>query len=81
LAGCPEAGFGQRLKSFRLAAGLVQRGLAREAGTTQQNITSYERDRNRPRPAALARRAEALGVPPAALEPPGPVPHRLPRPK
>jgi transcriptional regulator with XRE-family HTH domain len=74
LAGRPGASLGQRLKSFRLAAGLLQRELARETGMGQQRVWSYERDRNRPRPDALARLAKAL-------EPGGPVPVRLERPK
>jgi hypothetical protein len=44
-------------------------------------IRRYEEDTSRPRPAALARLVGALGVPPEALEPGAPVPHRLPRPK
>jgi transcriptional regulator with XRE-family HTH domain len=74
LAGHPDAGLGQRLKAFRLAAGLLQKELARKAGVREPTIAAYEQARFRPRPTALARLARALGVPPEALEPGGPVP-------
>jgi transcriptional regulator with XRE-family HTH domain len=78
LAGQPCVGLWQRLKSFRLAAGLLQTDLAREAGVKDEIIRRCERERSRPRPATRARLARALGVPAAALEPGGPVPRRLP---
>jgi hypothetical protein len=74
LAGHPAAGFGQRLKSLRLAAGLLQEALAHKARVRPEMIWRYEQGQFRPRPAALARLAWALGVPPEALEPDGPVP-------
>jgi transcriptional regulator with XRE-family HTH domain len=75
------ASFGQRLQAFRLAAGLRKIELARKAGVGHPAIGGYEQDRYRPRPANLIRLARALGVPPAALEPGGPVPRKLGRPK
>jgi transcriptional regulator with XRE-family HTH domain len=75
------AGFGQRLKSFRLAAGLLQIELSRKARVWQEMIQRYEQGRNRPRPTTIARLARALFVPPAALEPGGPVPLKVRRPK
>ena len=81
LARHPGAGLGQRLKAFRLAAGLLQQELAHKARVWQEMIRRYEQGRNRPRPAALARLARALGVPPAALEVGGPVPLKVRRPK
>ena len=81
LAGHCGAGFGQRVKSFRLAAGLLRKELAREARVRQEMIQRYEQGRNRPRPTTIARLARTLGVPPAALEPGGPVPLTLRGPK
>jgi transcriptional regulator with XRE-family HTH domain len=81
LARHPGAGLGQRLKSFRLAAGLLQKELSRKARAWGELIRSYEEDTCRPRPAALARLARALGVPPEALEVGGPVPLKVRRPK
>jgi DNA-binding transcriptional regulator YiaG len=81
LARHPGAGLGHRLKAFRLAAGLLQQELAHKARVWEEMIRRYEQGRNRPRPAALARLARALGVPPAALEVGGPVPLKVRRPK
>jgi transcriptional regulator with XRE-family HTH domain len=74
---CPEASFGERLKAFRLAAGLTQSELARKASVVPSMIHKYELKGHRPRPSALARLARALGVPAAALKRGGPVPQRL----
>jgi DNA-binding XRE family transcriptional regulator len=74
LARHPDAGLGQRLKAFRLAAGLLQKELARKAGVRDEMVRRYEQGHYRPRPVALAGLARALGVPPEALEPGGPVP-------
>jgi transcriptional regulator with XRE-family HTH domain len=68
LARHPGAGLGQRLKAFRLAAGLLQQELAHKARVWQEMIRRYEQGRNRPRPTTIARLAGALGVPPEALE-------------
>jgi DNA-binding XRE family transcriptional regulator len=81
LAGHAAAGFGQRLKAFRLAAGLLQKELARKAGVWEEMIRRYEQGQFRLRPATLARLARALGVPPAAPEVGGPVPLKLGRPR
>jgi transcriptional regulator with XRE-family HTH domain len=74
------ASFGQRLKSFRLAAGLLQKELSRKAGVCEPTIRSCEVGRHRPQAVTLARLAGALGVPPEALEVGGPVPERLRQP-
>jgi transcriptional regulator with XRE-family HTH domain len=74
---CPEASFGERLKAFRLAAGLSQSELARKAGVWPSIIHKYELKGHRLRPGALARLARALGVPAEALKRGSPVPQRL----
>ena len=81
LARRPGAATWQRLKAFRLAAGLLQKELARKAGVRDEMVRRYEQGHYRPRTAALARLARALDVPPQALEPGGPVPRELPRAK
>ena len=81
LARHPDAGLGQRLKAFRLAAGLLQKELARKAGVRDEMVRRYEQGHYRLRVAALARLARALDVPPQALEPGGPVPRELRRAK
>jgi DNA-binding XRE family transcriptional regulator len=81
LAGHPDAGLVQRLKALRLAAGLLQKELAREAGVRDEMVRRYEQGHYRLRVAALARLARALDVPPQALEPGGPVPRELRRAK
>jgi transcriptional regulator with XRE-family HTH domain len=75
------AGLGQRLKAFRLAARLLQIELSRKARVRQEMIQRYEQGRNRPWPTTIARLARVLVVPPAALEPGGPVPLKVRRPK
>jgi transcriptional regulator with XRE-family HTH domain len=74
LAECPEATFGDRLQAFRLAAGLTRKEFAKIANVLETSMGRYEQGRFRPRSAALFRVARALGVPPEALEPGGPVP-------
>jgi hypothetical protein len=76
LARHPAAGLGQRLKSLRLAAGLLQKELSHKARVRAEMIRRYEEGSFRPRPATLLRLARALSVPPAALEPGGPVPRQ-----
>src|SRR6516164_8735095 len=48
LARRPGAATWQRLKAFRLAAGLAQTELARHAGVAGQTIWRYEQGRSRP---------------------------------
>jgi transcriptional regulator with XRE-family HTH domain len=69
----PNAAFEQRLKTFRLAAGLTKAELARKAGVRQTSLSRYEDGWARPRPATFASLARALGVPSEALMPGGPV--------
>jgi len=59
-----------RLRSLRLTAGLTQRQLAQRAGVVPGRIGDWERGRFRPEPASLSRLAQALAVPPAALQSP-----------
>jgi hypothetical protein len=58
----PAATFGQRLKAYRLAAGLTIRELERAVPTATGSVSNYERDRSRPKPPARVRLALALGV-------------------
>lgn len=52
-----------KMKQARLAAGLTQDQLAWHALTSQRNIVRWEQGHNVPRPAAVARIAEATGHP------------------
>jgi DNA-binding XRE family transcriptional regulator len=63
------AAVGERLRAYRLAAGLSQRALGREAGVSGGAVSEWERGAKRPRPACLRRLAGALGVEPAKLDP------------
>jgi DNA-binding CsgD family transcriptional regulator len=49
LARTPGASFGQRLRAYRLAAGLTQRQLAERAGLDAGTVWSYEQDETVPR--------------------------------
>jgi transcriptional regulator with XRE-family HTH domain len=66
----PEAPFGQRLRAYRLAAGLSQEGLGRRLGVDVASVSRWEKGVNRPR-TPLHRLAEALGVEPGELLPGG----------
>jgi transcriptional regulator with XRE-family HTH domain len=61
--------FGDRLRAYRLAAGLSQRGLGHKAGVSGCSVSDWERGAARPRPRSLRRLARALGVEPAELDP------------
>jgi transcriptional regulator with XRE-family HTH domain len=66
----PRATFGQRLKAYRLDAGLTRTELARRAGISQgSSIHGYEDDRFLPLPPNRVRLARALRVPLKALGP------------
>src|SRR5205085_3058532 len=41
----PDASFGQRLKAFRMAAGLTQTALSEKSGVAQVTISGYEQRR------------------------------------
>lgn len=53
---------GQRIKSARIAAGLTQTRLARDADVGPNALWGYETDRVEPRIATLVRMADVLGV-------------------
>jgi transcriptional regulator with XRE-family HTH domain len=63
LARTPAATLGQRLRAFRLAAGLRRGELARRARVHASDVKLYEEDRVHPMPGSLARLARALVVP------------------
>jgi transcriptional regulator with XRE-family HTH domain len=71
---CPGATHGERLRAFRLAAGLMKIELARKAAMPEMMVRRLEQGRHRPRLITLNRLARALGIPPQALDPGGPVP-------
>src|SRR5439155_10354349 len=58
----PEATFGERLKSHRLAAGMTQRELAEKVRLRQPSIAHYEADKGLPRQGNLAKLTRALGA-------------------
>jgi transcriptional regulator with XRE-family HTH domain len=58
----PGATFGQRLKAFRLAAGLTKAELGKRARVFATAVGSYEAGRQYPRDARRERLAKALGV-------------------
>jgi transcriptional regulator with XRE-family HTH domain len=74
LAKHPAAPLGDRLRAYRLAAGLTPSELARRAGVRPPSIADHEEGWARPRPATLARLAAALGAPLADLQASPPVP-------
>lgn len=58
----PRTPFGERIAQARERAGLTQVQLAERLGTTQGNITSWEREVVALRPEQLNELADALGV-------------------
>ena len=54
---------GQRIRTARIRIGYTQWRLANAAGSTQANVSLYERDAKVPKPTTFVRLAEALGVP------------------
>jgi transcriptional regulator with XRE-family HTH domain len=58
----PEAPFGIRLKSLRLAAGLMKAELGRRAGAALHHLARYEDGRRVPRRQVTERLARALGM-------------------
>lgn len=64
-------GFGERLKSARLGAGMSLRELASRAGVSAQAISKYERGLDMPSSPVLLRLAGALGVSVGVLLRPG----------
>jgi transcriptional regulator with XRE-family HTH domain len=67
LAGNAPAGFPERLKAHRLAAGLSRRQLAHLAGRHRETIAAYEQGKRRPKLDSVRNLAGALGVTPAML--------------
>lgn len=58
---------GCRIRAARIAAGMTQPDLARQAGVTFQQVQKYENGANRVAASRLGAIAHALGVPPSAL--------------
>jgi transcriptional regulator with XRE-family HTH domain len=58
----PQATFGHRLKTFRLAAGLTRMELAQASGTVPGSVKEYEEDRCFPRPGRREALARALDL-------------------
>jgi transcriptional regulator with XRE-family HTH domain len=56
-------GFGDMLKQERERAGLSQSALGKKAGLPWRSIQNWEQGHRQPRPEAVLRLAEALGVP------------------
>ena len=54
--------FGERLKQFRISAGLTQEDLAKKCGITKQNISRYENSKREPNIRTAKAIADALGV-------------------
>ena len=63
------AAVGERLRAYRLAAGLSQAALGRKAGVSSGSVSEWERGQHCPRPGQLRRLAGALGVAVADLDP------------
>jgi Predicted transcriptional regulators len=61
---------GQRVRAFRLAKKLSQKGLADACGISFQQVQKYERGANRVSASMMCRIGEALGIDPADLLPP-----------
>ena len=57
----PEATFGQRLKAFRLAAGLTQRELSKKTGLGPALIVNYEQDAVEPKGRSLTKLIRSAG--------------------
>ncbi len=62
LAKHPKATFGQRLKAYRLAAGLTITALERRSGVGWVSLSGYECGRNEPKWQSLAQLIRVLGV-------------------
>jgi transcriptional regulator with XRE-family HTH domain len=72
----PGAPFGQRLKAFRLAAGLAMADLNQWAQLAPGMVWQYEREHRHPSPATRARLAKALRISLAVLEGDAPIPQK-----
>lgn len=66
-SGLPAPTLGARLRRARLERGLTQKDLAARVGVDWRQVQRWEDDGRRPRPAALARLAQALEVSTADL--------------
>jgi transcriptional regulator with XRE-family HTH domain len=58
----PETPFGQRLKAFRLAAGLTEAELARRSGVPQTSLSTFELRDREPCWSTLVKLVRVLGV-------------------
>jgi DNA-binding XRE family transcriptional regulator len=65
----PRAPLGQRLRAYRLAAGLTRAALSREANVRPETIAALEQGEQRPYRRTLRRLAKALGVGVPQLDP------------
>lgn len=57
-----NAGIGQTIKELRTLRGITQAELAKQVGTSQQQIGLYEKDKRTPRADVLKKIADVLGV-------------------
>jgi DNA-binding XRE family transcriptional regulator len=57
-----DASFGQRLRAYRVAAGLTQRTLAAQVDLNSTSIIGYERGKYLPRTQTLAKLIRVLGI-------------------
>jgi transcriptional regulator with XRE-family HTH domain len=62
LARRPQTPFGQRLKAFRLAAGLTEAELARRSGVPQTSLSTFELRDREPCWSTLVKLVRVLGV-------------------
>lgn len=60
--------FAERLTKLRKAAGLTQKQLSEKSGIDRTLITRYETGKSMPRPKAIKKLADAMGVSPALLD-------------
>lgn len=54
---------GNKVRKFRLVAGMTQKELAEKAGTTENAVSLIESGKRNPRPSTIKKIAEALNVP------------------
>lgn len=62
-----ENSIGKNIKRIREAAGMTQKSLAKEMGTSQQAVANYEAGRRKPKIKTLVRFGNALNVPTTVL--------------
>ena len=57
-----EGGFAERLKAFRVQAGLTQKQLGEKIGITESNYRNYELGKRKPKIEVVQKLASALGA-------------------